>query len=81
MTTHEPARVACSLGVGHRDLWEAILWLRELGGGDVQLLRWVPSHLNDEANTLASMGRQLHPNNLLPPSKPRRMGWVGAGTH
>ena len=40
-------------------------------------LRSVPSHLgihgNEEAATLALMGRQLHPNNLLPLSKKRRV--------
>ena len=67
----------CSTGeVGHRDLWEAILWLRESAGGDVQL-RWVPSHLavpgNEAADALAERGRELHPNNLLPLSKRRRV--------
>ena len=67
----------CSTGeVGHRDLWEAILWLRESAGGDVRL-RWVPSHLavpgNEAADALAERGRELHPNNLLPLSKRRRV--------
>ena len=31
--------------VGHRDLREDMLWLREGAGGKLQL-RWVPSHLN-----------------------------------
>ena len=60
--------------VGHRDLWEAIL--RESGGGGVQL-RWVPSHLNihgnNGADTLASLGRRLHPYYLFPLSKRRRV--------
>ena len=30
--------------VGHRDLWEHILWERERGGEQVQL-RWIPPHL------------------------------------
>ena len=62
--------------VGHRDLWEHILWLRE-GAGDLLQLRWVPSHLNvpgnDAANELAEQGRCLHPNNLVPLSKRRRV--------
>ena len=62
--------------MGHRDPREAILWLRKAGGGDVQV-QSVPSHLrvhgNDEADALASMGRQLHPNNLVPLSKVRRV--------
>ena len=67
----------CSTGeVGHRDLWEAILWLRESAGGDVRL-RWVPSHLavpgNEAADALAERGRELHLNNLLPLSKRRRV--------
>ena len=73
--------------VGHGDLWEAIVWLRGSGagwgGGDVQL-RWVLSHLsvngNDEAHAWASLGRHLHPKNLLPLSKkPRVTEWDNLG--
>ena len=42
--------------VGHRDLWEHILWLREGVGNQLQL-RWAPSHLkvpgNEGADELA----------------------------
>ena len=52
--------------VGHRDLWETILWERERAGEQVQL-RWIPSHLgvqgNEEADALAEAGRGLHPHN------------------
>ena len=58
--------------VGHRDLWEQILWLRESAGTMVQFW-WVPLHLkvprNDGTDELAMQGRLLHPNNLLPLSK------------
>ena len=40
-------------------------------------MRWVPSHLdirrNEEVDALASMGRYLYPNNLIPLSKRRRI--------
>ena len=62
--------------VGHRDLWEQIDLLRGMGGEQLQV-RWVPSHLNVEGNEaadeLAGKGRELHPNNLLPLSKRRRV--------
>ena len=62
--------------VGHADLWEQILWLWEEGGDHVQLRR-VPSHLavrgNEQADSLAEMGRALHPNNLLLLPRQRRV--------
>ena len=62
--------------VGHRDLWEHIDWLRGEAGDKLQV-RWVPSHLgvagNEAADELAGQGRELHPNNLLPLSKRRRV--------
>ena len=78
----------CSNGEGgHRDFWEQILYLQEMGGAQVQL-RWVPSHLrvqgNEEADRLAAMGRGLHPNNLTPLSKRRHVTeWdtLGLGAH
>ena len=58
--------------VGHRDLWEQILWLPG-EAGDLLQVRWMPSHLgvkgNEGADVLAERGRGLHPNNLLPLSK------------
>ena len=55
-----------SVEVGHRDLWEQILWGRERAGEYVQFL-WVPSHLgmsgSHGADALAETGRQQHPNN------------------
>ena len=40
-------------------------------------LHWVPSHLdvhgNEQADLLAEMGRNLHPNNLMPLSKRQRV--------
>ena len=39
--------------VGHKDLWETILWERERAGDELQI-HWIPSHLgvqgNDEAD-------------------------------
>ena len=62
--------------VGHRDLWEHIDWLRGEAGDKLQV-RWVPSHLgvagNEAADELAGQGRELHPYNLLPLSKRRRV--------
>ena len=62
--------------VGHRDLWEHIDWLRG-EAGDMLQVRWVPSHLgvagNEAADELAGQGRGLHPYNLLPLSKRRRV--------
>ena len=70
--------------VGHRDLWEHIDWQRG-EAGDMLQARWVPSHLgvarNEAADELAGQGRELHPYNLLPLSKRRRvtewdaLGW------
>ena len=53
------------------------------GGGKVQL-RWVPSHLGvhgtEQADLLADKGRGVHPNNLQPLSKWRRVGeWEALG--
>ena len=62
--------------VGHRDLLEHIDWLRGQAGDKLQV-RWVPSHLgvagNEAADELAGQGRELHPYNLLPLSKRRRV--------
>ena len=62
--------------VGHRDLWEQIDLLRRMGREQLQV-RWVPSHLdvegNEAADELAGKDRELHPNNLLPLSKRRRV--------
>ena len=59
--------------VGHKDLWEPILWLWEQAGALVQL-HWVPSHFNMQGNkgadALARVGGKGHPNNPL--SKRRR---------
>ena len=61
--------------VGHRDLWDHILWLRG-GEGGLQQLRWVPAHVNvpehEAADELAEKGTDLHPNNLLPLLRRRR---------
>ena len=67
----------CSTGeVGHKDLWERILLLQEMGKGHV-LVGWVPLHLgllgNEEVGALALLGRHLHSNNLLPLSKRHRV--------
>ena len=55
-------------GVGHRDLWEHIDWLRGEAGKKLRV-RWVPSHLgvagNEAADELVGQGRELHPYNLL----------------
>ena len=46
-------------------------------GGEQLQVRWVPSHLdvegNEAADELAGKGREMHPNNLLPLSKRRRV--------
>uniref|UniRef100_A0A7S4CXH6 ribonuclease H n=1 Tax=Eutreptiella gymnastica TaxID=73025 RepID=A0A7S4CXH6_9EUGL len=62
--------------VGHRDLWEQILWEQERAGAGLQV-RWVPSHLGVEGNIgadrLAEQGRRAHPNNSRSlPKRPRR---------
>ena len=61
--------------VGHRNLWEQILWERERVGADL-VIRWVPPHWcvegNAGADQLAKQGRQAHPNNLQPLPKRRR---------
>ena len=62
--------------VGHRDLWEAILWERERAGDELQI-HWIPSHLgvrgNDEADALAEAGRLSHPDNDRPMAKRPRV--------
>ena len=62
--------------VGHRDLWEAILWERDKSGIELQI-HWVPSHLgvnsNNEADALAEAGRLLHPGNLRSLHKRQRV--------
>ena len=58
--------------VGHRDLWETILWERERAGDELQI-HWIPSHLgvqgNEEADALAEAGRMSHPNDERPVAK------------
>ena len=56
--------------VGHRDLWEAITEMRELGGGGGggQICQeWTPSHVkvpgNEGTDQLAEAGRLQHLNN------------------
>ena len=66
---------AASGEVGHRDLWEEILWERERSGGALQV-HWVPSHLgvhgNHQADALAEEGRRMHPHNQQGlPKRPR----------
>ena len=61
--------------VGHRDLWEQILWERERAGEELQV-HSVPSHLgvhgNHQADALAEEGRQMHPHNQQGlPMRPR----------
>ena len=61
--------------MGHRDLWEQILWERERAGEELQV-HWVPSHLgvhgNHQADALAEEGRQMHPHNQRGlPKRPR----------
>ena len=61
--------------VGHRDLWEQILWERERAREELQV-HWVPSHLgvhgNHQADALAEEGRQMHPHNQQGlPKRPR----------
>ena len=55
----------------------ADLLLQDMGGGHVQV-RWVPSHLDvrrhEEADALALLGRQRHPNKLLPLSNRGQSG-------
>ena len=62
--------------VGHRDLWETILWERERAGDELQI-HWIPSHLgvqgNDEADALAEAGRLSHPDNDRPMAKRPRV--------
>ena len=62
--------------VGHKDLWEQILWERERVGEELQIY-WVPSHLgvhgNHEADALAEAGRQLHLHNQQPMPKRLRV--------
>ena len=62
--------------VGHRDLWETILWERERAGDELQI-HWIPSHLgvqgNEEADALAEAGRMSHPNNDRPVAKRPRI--------
>ena len=52
--------------MGHRDLWEQILWERGRAGDDVQI-RWVPSHSwvagNQGADRLVEEGAEVQPNN------------------
>ena len=52
--------------MGHRDLYEQILWEPERAGADLQI-RLVASHLGVEGNggadRFAEQGRQAHPNN------------------
>ena len=52
--------------VGHRDLWERILWERERVGDNL-LIRWVPSFLgvqgNMGADRMVELRRESHPNN------------------
>ena len=68
---------ASSGEVGHRDLWETILWERERAGDELQI-HWIPSHLgvqgNEEAGALAEAGRLSHPDNY-----PRDHGWNRCG--
>ena len=69
--------------VGHRDLWEQILWLCG-EAGDLLQVRCVPSHLgakgNEGADVPAEKGREMHPNNLSPLSKrPRVEEWGQVG--
>ena len=67
--------------VGHRDLWEQILWERERAGAELQI-HWVPSHLgvhgNHEADALAEAGRQMHPFNQHNTQAATGGGYVGA---
>ena len=61
--------------VGHRDLWEQILWERKTAGEELHV-HWVPSHLgvhgNHQADGLAEEGRQMHPHNRHGlPKRPR----------
>ena len=50
--------------MGHKDLWEQILWEQERVGMTLQI-HWVPSHLGVEGNVgtdrLAEHGRPSHP--------------------
>ena len=70
--------------VGHRDLWEQILWERERAGLALQI-HWVPSHLGVEGNVgadqLAEQGRQSHPNNFqrLPKRPQAEPQWEALG--
>ena len=72
---------SASREVGHRDLWEAILQLREQGGGHVRL-EWTPSHVrvqgNEHADQLAEASRLQHPNNKRRRTEPE---WESLGLH
>ena len=74
--------LGASGAVGHRDLWEQILWERERAGECVQL-RWIPSHLGLPGNhgaALAETGRQQHHNNDSALPKRRRLReWEESG--
>ena len=52
--------------VGHRDLWESILVCKRMCG-KMLYFQWVPSHVglegNEEADSLADLGRLRHPFN------------------
>ena len=66
---------AAGVEVGHRDLWEQILWERERVGDDLQV-HLVPSHLgvhgNHKADVQAEEGRRMHPHNQQGlPKRPR----------
>ena len=70
--------------MGHRDLWEQILWERERAGEELQVC-WVPSHLGvhgtHQADALAEEGRRTHPHNQRGlPKRPRvELAWADLG--